>query len=150
MEYLLDRIKELIDPILQSKQVDLVELKLGRQKGRLHLRFFVDKPEGGIMLSECADLNVELGKILDEAGLIQEGLVLDVSSPGLDRPLTTVKDFKRVINRDIKVFLSEAIEERKEFQGKLVSVEEDRIIISFENRFVTIPLDKINKAKQAI
>lgn len=150
MEYLLERIREIVFPVLESAQVDLVELKIERRNGRMFLKFFVDKPEGGITLDECANLNNELGQVLDEAALIQESFILEVSSPGLDRALLTVKDFKRVMNRNIRLFLSEAIENRLEFEGKLKSVEDDRIIISWQDKEIIVPLNKINKAKQII
>ncbi len=150
MEYLLERISELTAPLLESKQVDFVDLKLQRTKGRVFLRFFVDKPEGGITLDECAALNTEISIFLDESGIIQDSFVLEVSSPGLDRRLVTEKDFKRVINRNLKLFLSEALEGKLEFQGRLVNVEPEKIVIFADNKAITIPLDKINKATQIV
>jgi ribosome maturation factor RimP len=150
MEYLLDRIKELSMPVLEAHSIDLVDLKLQRQNRRVFLRFFVDKPEGGITLDKCADLNTEISLILDEADLIQERFILEVSSPGLDRPLATAKDFKRALNRDIKIYLAEPIENRLEFLGNLQSVEEERINILVDGRIVIIPINIINKAKQVI
>jgi ribosome maturation factor RimP len=150
MEYLLDRIRELISGLFESRQLDLVDLKMQREKGRMFLRFFVDKSEGGITLDECANLNTEIGKILDETGIIQESFVLEVSSPGLDRRLITEKDFRRVINKNIRIFLSEEVEGRLEFIGQLLRVEAEKIVIFFNEKEITIPLDKINKAKQVI
>ncbi len=150
MEYLLDRIKELVVPFLENMQVDIVELKLQRQNRQIFLRFLVDKAEGGITLKECANLNTEIGKILDDADLLQESFMLEVSSPGLDRPLSTAKDFRRVINRNIKVYLSEAVEGKIELQGKLIKAENNSIAISANDAQIVIAIDKINKAKQII
>jgi len=150
MEYLLDRIKELVSPLLDGMNIDLVELKMHRQNRQMFLRFFVDRPEGGITVKECANLNIEISRVLDEADLIQESFVLEVSSPGIDRPLVTAKDFRRVKNRKIKIYVSVPIENKLELEGSLVKVEGDKIIILVGEKQVNIPLDKINKARQVI
>ncbi len=150
MEYLLDRIKELVVPVLESKNIDLVDLKMQRQNRRMFLRFLVDKPEGGITLEECATLNTEMGNVLDEADLIQESFILEVSSPGVDRPLSTAKDLRRAINRNIRIFLCEPIENRLEFEGKLAGVSEEAVTISIADKQIVISIEKINKAKQII
>ena len=148
MEYLLDRIKELVYPLFTQKGYDLVDLVIRRESGRMILRILTDRPTGGITLDECAELNSKIGEILDEADLIQENFALEVSSPGLDRPLKTEKDFCRKIEKNVRVFLSEPIKEKMEFAGKLIKVTEGAIILLVNSYEVVIPIDKINKAKE--
>ena len=148
MEYLLDRIKELVSSIFTQKGYDLVELTIKRESGRMILRFLADRATGGITLDECADLNSKIGEILDEADLIQENFALEVSSPGLDRPLKTEKDFIRKLEKNIRVFLSGPVNKKLEFVGKLVKVTEGTIILLVNSYEVVIPIDKINQAKE--
>ena len=148
MEYLLDRIKELISPLFPEGSYDLVDMALKREAGRMILRLLVDRPTGGITLDECAKLNSKIGEILDEADLIQERFALEVSSPGLDRPLKTEKDFCRKLEKNIRIFLSEPIKDKIEFAGKLIKVTEGAIILLVNSYEVVIPVDKINKAKE--
>lgn len=150
MEYLLDRIKELVGGLFTGKGYDLVELSLKRDKGKLILRFLVDLPSGGITLDECAALNQEISSILDEADLIQESFSLEVSSPGIDRPLKTQKDFERKLNRQVRVFTLEPVGNKTEFAGVLVRVTAEAITILIDGVEIEIPLDKINRGKEIL
>jgi len=150
MEYLVERIKELVSPLFTERNYDLVEIAIKREKGRMILRILADRPLGGITLDECALLNQAISQILDEADLIQENFSLEVSSPGLDRPLRTEKDFQRKIERDIRVFVSEPIHQKTEWQGKLIKVTPEEITLAVNSIEVIIPLNKINKAREVI
>lgn len=150
MEYLVDRIRELVGRIFVDKGYDLVDLVLRRESGRLILKFLVDLPSGGITIAECAALNAEIGKVLDEVDLIQEGFALEVSSPGIDRPLRTQKDFERKINRQIRVFTLEPVGNKIEFLGKLVGVNSEAITVLVDAAEVAIPLEKINRGKEIL
>ena len=77
MELLLDRIRELVVPLLESENKVLVDLKYYRGRRRLSLTFLIDRPEGGISVAECAELNQKIGSMFDEENLIQEPYVLD-------------------------------------------------------------------------
>ncbi|MDP3143207.1 MAG: ribosome maturation factor RimP, partial [Candidatus Omnitrophota bacterium] len=77
MEYLLDRVKELIGPLFSDGQFDLVEISFRRESGRMILRLLADRPIGGITLGECASLNRKISEILDTADLIQEDFALE-------------------------------------------------------------------------
>lgn len=150
MEYLVDRIKELINQLFVDKGYDLIELSLRRDKGRLVLRFLVDLPSGGITLDECAGLNEEIGNVLDEADLIQESFALEVSSPGIDRPLKTQKDFERKLDRQLRVFTSEPVGNKTEFAGKLIRVTAEAIILLVDAAEVMIPLEKVNRGREIL
>jgi ribosome maturation factor RimP len=135
---------------LRSERLDLVEF-IYRYEGRnLILRLLIDKPEGGIILDECAELNNKIGRILDEKNLIQDNYILEVSSPGLDRPLKTRNDFSRCINRQVKFFLSETINGKIEIDGIIKEVQEEAVSVDSQNGIILIAFSKINKAKQII
>ncbi|MFH0941371.1 MAG: hypothetical protein V1840_05910, partial [Candidatus Omnitrophota bacterium] len=105
---------------------------------------------GGINLAECARFNAELGAIAEDNASISARYTLEVSSPGTDRPLVTVADFKRVIGRKVRVFLKEPFDSKIEHLGSVESVGADAISIKTENKTIKIPLEKVNRAKQVI
>lgn len=147
---IINELKNIIGDYLKTQGLDLVDF-IYRYAGReFILRIVADKPEGGISLDECAYLNNEISKILDQKNILQERYILEVSSPGLDRPLMVKNDFLRCINKKARFFLSECIECKKELEGVILKVEDDTVFIDIEGRTVGIPLAKIIKAKQII
>jgi ribosome maturation factor RimP len=146
----IEELKGMIQEFLRRQHFDVVDL-IYRYEGRdLYLRILVDKLEGGITLEDCAHLNRELSLLLDEKDLVQQKYILEVSSPGLDRPLKTKNDFSRCLNRRVKFFLNEAVEGRWEWEGSIQKIEEDRVIIGAGNVKVALPLSKVVKARQII
>lgn len=149
-ETLINELSGIIGDYLKGKGLDLVDL-IYRYEGRdLFLRILLDKPQGGVSLDDCAQLNNEISKILDEKDILQERYILEVSSPGLDRPLKQKSDFLRCINRKIKIFLNESINGKMEIEGVITKVEDDTVYIEVKREVIAIPLSKINKAKQII
>ncbi len=135
---------------LKSQGVNLIEL-IYRYEGRdLFLRILVDRPEGGITLGECAQLNQEISRILDEKDTLKQRYVLEVSSPGLDRPLKTKNDFSCCLNRKAKFFLLESIRGKIELDGIISKVEGNLVYVDMEGEIIEIPLANINKAKQIL
>jgi len=147
MNAYVDKIKELVMPLLESQVIDLVDLHIQRDRNRIILKFLVDKPTGGISLQECVKLNEEIGQVLENQDFIQESFVLEVSSPGLDRPLMTIKDFIRATGKDVIMFLKEKVQEKIELSGKIISAKDNVVVMEFEGKPIEIPLEKINKAK---
>lgn len=146
----MDELNRIIGDYLKNQGLDLVEL-LCRYEGRdLFLRILVDKPEGGISLDECASLNNELSRILDEQDILKEGYILEVSSPGLDRPLKNKHDFLRCLNRRARFFLLEPVKGKIELEGTISKVTDDSVYVNIETDIIEIPLIKINKARQAV
>lgn len=146
-------INELMDTIggyLHEQQLTLVDLVYRREGRGMVLRILVDRPEGGINLGECARLNSGISAMLDEKGIPDERYILEVSSPGLDRPLKTKNDFLRCINRRVRIFLSEEIENAWEVDGRITKADEMYVYVETEKGEIFIPLPKINRAKQII
>lgn len=144
------RIEGVVGEYLKNKGIEFVEL-MHRYEGRdLILRFLVDKPEGSITIQECAQLNFGIGRMLDEADFLGTRYVLEVSSPGLDRPLTTKKDFTRCIDKPVYFFLNEPVNEKMECAGVIRRVENDSVYVDIEGILCAIPLAQINKGKQVI
>jgi len=143
-------LRDVIGSYIKEQGLDLVDLVYRYEGKGLFLRILVDKPEGGISLDDCAYLNNEISRILDEKNILQERYILEVASPGLDRPLTTKKDFLRCMNKKARFFLNELVEDRRELEGIINSVDDEAVYIDSQGRVIKIPLSKINKAKRVI
>ncbi len=149
-ESILEEFKTFLADFLRSRNLDLVDV-IHRYEGRdLFLRILVDKPEGGITIGECAALNRELSDILDERNILEQRYILEVSSPGLDRPLKGEADFVRSLNKKVKLFLSEPVNGKLEWDGVIQKAKEGEVFIDTGEEILEIPLAKINKAKQII
>ena len=147
---MIDKIKEIIEPIIQEDSVELVEMIYGREAGRQVLRLLVDK-EGGIQLSDCARLNQKIGQVLDEQNIIQESYVIEVASPGIDRPFKTKRDYERALGRLVRVTLIERILDKKEYVARLEEVSDAGVKIDVKKKgIIDIPFEKIARAREEI
>ena len=147
---IISELKDIIGNYLKDKALDLVDL-FYRYEGRdSFLKILVDRPEGGISLGECADLSNGISMILDEKDILRERYILEVSSPGLDRPLVNKSDFLRCINRKVRFWLSEPINGKIEMEGSVNKVDDDSVYIDIKDETLKIPLLNIKKAKQII
>ena len=147
---IINELRDLLGSYLKDQGLDLVDL-IYRYEGRnIYLRILVDKPEGGISLGECARLNNEISRILDEKDILRDRYMLEVSSPGLDRPLLTRSDFLRCIHRNARLFFLESINGKTELEGVITKVEDNSVYIDIDDNTLEIPLAKIKKAKQII
>lgn len=120
-------IEELVEPIVSTKGFEIVDVEYVKEAGEYYLRIFLDK-EGGISLDDCEIVSRELSNILDEKDPIKENYYLEVSSPGLDRPLKKDKDFVRYKDRDVEIKLYKLIDGVKLFEGRLICLTEDNKI----------------------
>lgn len=150
-EIIKEKIKSLVLQFLEMQKVELVEFSLIRQGKKLLLRFLVDR-KGGITLDECVFLNQEIGAILDRnPGIIEESYTLEVSSPGLDRPLISERDFVRNLGKEIKVYLKTELEGKFEYQGEIYDVLKGYLLLKTDSgRIISIPLENIQRGEQII
>nr|MBU1328751.1 ribosome maturation factor RimP [Candidatus Omnitrophota bacterium] len=147
---MVDKIKEIIEPILQEEQVELVEIIFRREAGRQVLRLLVDR-DGGIKLADCTRLNERISQFLDERDIIQESYVIEVDSPGIDRPFKTKRDYERAIGRLVRVTLSERIQDKKEYVARLEEVSDMGVKIDVKKKgLIEIPFEKIVRAREEV
>ena len=138
-------------PILDSMGIELVDIEFGRVGRDAVLRLFIDK-DGGIMLDDCANVSRELSLILDVDDVIACNYSLEVSSPGLDRPLKKQSDYERFAGRLIKVRTYEPLPDdkgnkRKTFIGKLDGLIDGIVKMTLtEGQTASIPLERVAKA----
>lgn len=119
-------------PLLEKYQFELVDVEYVREAGLWYLRAYIDK-EGGITVDDCEVVSRELGDWLDREDFIAGSYILEVSSPGLGRPLKKEKDFSRSLGKDVEVRLYRPIERQKEFTGTLKAYDADTVTLSMEN-----------------
>ncbi len=149
-EELSQKIRQLIDPILKEYSVEVVEFIYRREGSKMALRLLADKL-GGITLEDCSQLNQRIGTLLDEADLIQERYFLEVSSPGLDRPLATKRDFQRNIGRLVRMTVVGPSEKNITLAGKIKNVDIDSVEVETKKGLLkVVKLDQIMKAKLEI
>ena len=118
-----DRLTTLIEPVLAAERAELVDLELAGTRGRPIVRAYVDT-EGGVTLDACARLSRRIEAALEEAGAVPETYVLEVSSPGIERPLTRRSHFERFAGKDVDVRLHAKKGGRKRFLGVLETIED--------------------------
>ena len=144
------KIEETLRPLLENIGSELVELKIRRQVRTLVVDIIADRPHGGITIDECSYLNKHINQKIEDENWIQGEYVVEVSSPGIDRPLKTVKDFLRVKGRQVRFHLVEPLENRLEYSGIVKDAQENSVMIDFKAKTTTIPLEKIQKAVQVV
>ena len=144
------RLAEIVSPVIEGLGFELVRLRL--QGGRHPLlQIMADRPEGGIVVDDCAAISTAVSAVLDVEDPIEEQYTLEVSSPGIDRPLTRLKDFDLWEGYEARLETSEQIDGRKRFKGILRGTEGDEVLVEIENggEMVTIGLqfDWLSDAK---
>lgn len=148
---LLAKIRPLCVTYLERGGYVLVDMRFYRaQGGALILEILADRARGGIRLDECVVLNRELGDLLEENNLVADHYTLEVSSPGLDRPLASLQDFIRNQGKEIRVFLKQPVEDKVEYQGVIAAVTAEGLTLTTKTRTIVLPFDKVNRAKQVI
>jgi len=140
-----EKIKELIElPIIQ-KRMELVDIEWKRERGGWVLRLFIDKP-GGVTIGDCAKISELVGRILDKEDIIHHSYMLEVSSPGIERPLVKKEDYERFRGEKAKITLKEPIEGRKNFTGIILGIFEDKVRIEVDGKVWEFSFDLIKKA----
>ena len=151
-----EELHSLITSLVEPFDVEIVEITLGFHRATAQIKLLVDKPAGGISIDECSRINQNVVTAIEEQQLFNGDFILEVSSPGVDRPLTTKKDFLRNIGRKVQIFLTEPVEQKMEHQGDIKDVSDEGVVIQTEKKknmngmLLNIPLNKITKAIQII
>jgi ribosome maturation factor RimP len=144
-----DRVRAIIHSIVLNEGMELVEIEYRRESSGWVLRLILDK-EGGVTLDDCTRVSQEAGRSLDVEDVIQPPYTLEVSSPGLTRPLKTEKDFIKYRGRLIKLRTVDPIQDRRQFKGRLLGVSENRVEIEVDGGIFQIPLSNVAKANLEI
>lgn len=126
------RTEELITPILDRMNFELVDVEYVKEGGTWYLRAYIDK-EGGITVNDCEAVAREMNEILDREDFVEDSYVFEVSSPGLGRPLKKEKDYIRSMGKEVEIRTYRAINREKEFYGILSAYDENTVTIKTED-----------------
>lgn len=126
------RTEAILQPIVDAKNYELVDVEYVKEAGYWYLRAYIDK-EGGIAVDDCEAVSRELGDILDKEDFIDDAYILEVSSPGLGRPLKKEKDFARSLGDEVEVRTYRPINRQKEFTGLLKEYDKESVTLEFED-----------------
>lgn len=126
------RTEELLLPIMEENNFELVDVEYVKEGGNWYLRAYIDK-EGGITVDDCEVVSRKMSDLLDEADFIDESYIFEVSSPGLGRPLKKEKDYVRSMGKELEIRTYRAINKQKEFYGILTAYDENTVTIQTED-----------------
>ena len=146
---IVEKVKELLQPILEEGNFELVDVEFVREPVGWVLRIYADRPTGGITISDCQWISERIGTVLDVEDVIPHSYNLEVSSPGLDRPLKSQKDFERHKGIVVKIKTTEPLDNQRNFKGEVVSTSERGVTVHdvSRNAEVEIPYEKIKSAR---
>ncbi|MBY6121277.1 ribosome maturation factor RimP [Mameliella alba] len=140
------RLAEIVQPVIEDMGFDLVRIRLmGGQVPTLQI--MAERPQGGIEVDECAEISTAVSAVLDVEDPIIDTYTLEVSSPGIDRPLTRLKDFDTYEGYEARLETSEMIEGRKRFRGVLAGVEDGEVLINLDEGTIGLQFDWLTDAK---
>lgn len=142
-----ERVRSLAEPILADRGLELVHLEFRREGRGWTLRLYMDRA-GGVTLEDCQRVSEELGDHLDVADIIPHSYNLEVSSPGLDRPLTRDADFLRFAGKTARITTHEVLQGQRNFRGRLAGLAEGEVLLDLaDGRQVKIPRGLIARAR---
>jgi ribosome maturation factor RimP len=139
------KVSDLIEPILDELGFELIDAEYVSDHGRMVLRLYIDK-KSGVTIDDCAKVSNELGDLIDIKNIIEHEYVLEVSSPGLNRPLKKEADFIRVIGKKVKVRTKTPLSGQRNFIGVLKDFKERELYIQSEGQLITVAWSDIEKA----
>lgn len=126
------RTEELLTPIIERMNFELVDVEYVKEGGTWYLRAYIDK-EGGITVNDCEAVAREMNEILDREDFVEDSYVFEVSSPGLGRPLKKEKDYVRSMGKEVEIRTYRAINREKEFYGILAAYDDASVTIEQES-----------------
>ncbi|WP_319825230.1 ribosome maturation factor RimP [Thalassovita sp.] len=131
------RLAEIVGPVISDMGFELVRVRLMGGKTNT-LQIMAERPEGGIEVDECAQISTAVSAVLDVEDPLTDQYILEVSSPGIDRPLTRMKDFETYEGYEAKIETADMVAGRKRFKGELAGIEGDEVLINIEEGGETV------------
>jgi ribosome maturation factor RimP len=145
-----EQIKLKVEEIVRNEGVELLEIRIFFSGGKYIVRCIVDYLGGGVTIDNCAFLNSKIFSFLEESNLLGENFVVEVNSPGLDRPLKTHKDFLRVRGRRVSLWFNEPVEGRDFLEAEVIDANEKQLILKNRENNYQIDFSKIKIGKEKV
>lgn len=140
------RLAGIIQPVIEDLGFELVRVRLLSGKSTT-VQIMAERPTGGIEVEDCANISTAVSAIMDVEDPIDDNYALEVSSPGIDRPLTRLKDFETWVGFEVKIETTELIEGRRRFKGVLAGVEQDEVLLEITEGTIGLKFDWLSDAK---
>lgn len=142
-------IEDLADPVIRAQGLELVDIEYKKEGKNWFLRLFIDK-EGGVNVEDCKTVSKMIEDMIEVEDLIKAQYILEVSSPGLERPLKKEADFLRYRGKMIQVSTYSPIDSRKKFKGVIENYENETLFLKSEDQIVEIPIGNLASARLEI
>jgi ribosome maturation factor RimP len=139
-----------LNPFLEEQGLEIIEFNLKSMGKTIVVEMLVDRPQGGITIDQCSWINKHLTGQIEQDSLLFGDYVVSVSSPGLDRPLKTIRDFQYVLGRIVHFYLTGPLSGKWEHEGVIEEVLEDHIRVNSKNGTIEIPIHMVQKGVQII
>lgn len=146
MDKLISEVVKIIEPIISEEELKLYDIAWTFDQGRKILRIMVEGEEKQVTIDDCARLSHSIEDVIEVKGLIPERYDLEVSSPGLRRPLKKEEHFKRVLGKIIRVKTKTPIDGRRNYKGVLKRIEGSQFVVEVDQNEFVIPFDFVDKA----
>ena len=145
VDELKQQVVSLVEPVLAAEGCELADMALSRYRTAVTLRLFVYAQNGGPTLAQCSHLSNVVGGVIDGTDLFEKGYTLEVSSPGLDRPLTTARDFRHRVGETVKVEFVDR--KRRKATAEIVAVTDNQVEFRDESGSYSVPIEDIERAQ---
>ena len=147
---MVDIVEKIAVPILDAEGFELVDIEYTKEGANWFLRIFIDCEQKPVNLDDCSHFSELLGAKIDQVDPIPTAYILEVSSPGAERPLKKETDFQKAIGKSVNITMYTPIEGSKQFQGVLTEVNQEQFVIKQDKRLIALPRNKVAKARLAI
>lgn len=139
----------LLSPIINNSQVELVDVEFVKEGSTWYLRIYIDK-EGGVTIDDCEAISRLAESCLEEKDPISQAYILEVSSPGLDRPLKKESDFQKYKDSLVEIKLYQPQEGKKDFTAKLLGLQDEKVFVSIEGQEMSFARKEIASIRLAV
>ena len=144
------KVEQILAPILQQADFELVDVEFVKEGGQWYLRIFIDKPEG-INHEDCRFVSASIDPLLDEQVQVTHSYTLEVSSPGLERPLKKLTDFERFSGRNVAISTFAPVDGQKKFEGRLKDVHPEKgIVVEVNSKEISVSFEQIASARLTV
>lgn len=143
-------VQNIAQPIIENEGLELVDIEYKKEGQNWFLRIFIDREEEGVDLDDCTRISEKLSEALDELDPIPGAYILEVSSPGVERPLKKEKDFRKAIGKNVYITTYEPIDGQKVFEGVLRQFDGTVLMVGEEEKLFEIPFEKVAKARLSV
>ncbi|MGI6449816.1 MAG: ribosome maturation factor RimP [Desulfitobacteriia bacterium] len=141
----LNQVRQLAEPLIAELNLELVEVEYVKEGAHWFLRLYIDK-DGGVDIDDCASVSHKIGEALDRENLIPQAYMLEVSSPGIERPLKKREDYEKYKGELISVYSTEPYQGYTCFTGNLKGLEDNKVVLEYEGQQIAIPWELVERA----